>query len=106
MYAQTAINTSDEFQKDWRDEDKEDCDPAIKDSWRTSEVFDNIKPKALSEEDYNVDELERHKDKKITRNGHKIIIMTGSPIPIARSIMHSRCMSATEGSIDLGDARR
>ena len=50
MYAQTAVNASDESHEDWRDIDNNDCDPGRDDCWCTPVVFKIFKPKALGEE--------------------------------------------------------
>ena len=49
MNAQKPVNTSDEFQDDWRDSDNNQCDPAIEDWYITAVVFYNYKSRGLRE---------------------------------------------------------
>ena len=53
---------------------------------------------------YDQDEPERYKDK--LKNRHRAISMKGTPIPMIRSMMSSRFLSALEGIIEIGDASR
>jgi hypothetical protein len=49
MNAQTpVVNTSDEFQEDWRNRDNNECDPAREDWHITLKVFNNYKSRGLN----------------------------------------------------------